>query len=88
MIVLCVDADLTCLTGLADIAVRIEDLNIVERIGLAHGAELDLRTYEVGDNESRLCLAEAFHKPDSGSLHELVEDLGVQCFTCSNCVLE
>ena len=42
MIVLCVDADLACLTRLAYVAVGIEDLNIVERIGLAHGSELDL----------------------------------------------
>ena len=42
MIVLSVDADLACFTRLANVAVGIEDLNVVERIGLAHGSELDL----------------------------------------------
>ena len=36
VIVLCIDADLTCLTGLAYVAVGIKDLNVVERVGLAH----------------------------------------------------
>ena len=88
MVVLCVDADLACFTGLADVAVGIKDLNVVERIRFAHGTELDLRTNEVSDNESCLRLAEAFHKSDSGSFHELVENLRVQSFAGCNGILE
>ena len=73
-----VDADFAVLAGAGLFALGGQQVHVVERHRLAHGADLVLAADQVADDQRALALAEALHDLQARGLVELPEDLRVQ----------
>ena len=60
------------------VAVRVHDVYVILRAGLAHGADLRHGTVQVADGQRRLRLAEALHDLQPRRLFKLAENFRIQ----------
>ncbi|MPM61139.1 hypothetical protein SDC9_107993 [bioreactor metagenome] len=74
-------------SGFDAVAFRINDIHVVQRHGLAHGAYLVRTSAKVADHQRGLALSKPFHELQPRGLLHLAEDFRVERFARDGRVL-